>query len=98
MPKQISLVDAVQTSEDYTLRQPPPNYQQIAELTPEDYVKLKSRGEYFWVKVDAVDPYVGIVMDDPVFNQKFQKGDKIYFEDVNVFDLRAKEWLNNEGI
>jgi hypothetical protein len=98
MPKQVSLVSAVQTAEDYDLRQPPPNYQQIAELTPEDYVKLKARGEYFWVKVDAVDPYVGIVMDDPVFNQKFQKGDKIYFEDVNVFDLRAKEWLNNERI
>jgi hypothetical protein len=98
MPKTVRLSNATDISEEYKLRQNPPNYQQIAELTPEDYTKLKSRGEYFWVKVDAVEPFVGIVMEDPVFQQKFEKGDKIYFEDYNIYDLRSKGWLTNEGI
>ena len=80
------------------MRKPPPVPQEIQFLTPEDYARLRSNGEYFWVKVDAVDPYVGIVQDDPVFSQKFKKGDKIYFEFYNIFDIRSKYWLTNEGL
>jgi hypothetical protein len=94
-----NLVNAVETAQEYNLRKNPPNYQQISELVPEDYVKLKSNGEYFWVKVDAVDnPCIGIVQNDPTFPQIFKKGDKIEFEGDNVFDQRSYEWLTNEGI
>jgi hypothetical protein len=94
-----NLIDAVQQSRNYDLRKQLPNFQQISELVPEDYVKLKCNSEYFWVKVDAVDnPCVGIVQDEPTFPQIFQKGDKIEFEYTNVFDLRSYEWLTNEGI
>ena len=98
MTKTVRLSNAIEISEDYRLRQNPPNYQQIVELTPEDYTKLKSKGEYFWVKVDAVEPFVGIIMDDLIFQPNFKRGDKIYFEDYNIYDLRSKGWLNNEGI
>jgi hypothetical protein len=96
----IKLSNAVDITQQYPQRVSdyPPNYQQIAELTPEDFVQIKSRGEKFWVKVDAVDPYVGIVQDDPIFEQKFMKGDKIYFEAENIYDLRSKWWLNKDGI
>ena len=76
MPIRVRLSNATEISEDYKLRQDPPNYQQIDQLTPEDYAKLKSKGEYFWVKVDAVNDFVGIVLEDPVFPQKFMKGEK----------------------
>ena len=100
MPKTVILSNAVEITKEYPQRVSdyPPVEQQINFLTPEDYVKLKANSEYFWVKVDAVNPFVGIVQDDPTFNQEFMKGDKIYFEDVNVYDLRSKWWLNNEGI
>ena len=98
MPKQVTLSNATEISENYQLRKTPPNYQQIAELTPEDYAKLKSRGEYFWTKVDSIDPFVGIIIEEPVFQQTFQQGDKIYFEDYNIYDLRSKGWLTNEYI
>lgn len=94
-----NLVNAIYQSHEYNLRKAIPNFQQISELVPEDYAKLKCNNEYFWVKVDAVDnPCLGIVQDDPVFPQIFQKGDKIEFEGQNVFDIRSYEWLTNEGI
>ena len=98
MPKQVKLSNAVEITNEYPQRvsDDPPDYQQINELTPEDYVKLKSNSEYFWVKVDAVNPFVGIVEGDPTFQQNFMKGDKIYFEAENIYDLRSKWWLNNE--
>jgi hypothetical protein len=92
------LSNAVETSKEFNMRKPPPTLQQISFLTPEDYVKVQANSEYFWLKVDAVDPFVGIVLDEPVFPQEFTKDDKIFFEDFNVFDLRAKEWLTNEGL
>jgi len=98
MPKTVKLSNAVEITEEFILRQNPPNYQQIDQLTPEDYAKLKANSEYFWVKVDAIDPYVGIVENELTFPQKFSKGDKIYFQDYNIYDLRSKRWLNNEGI
>lgn len=98
MPIRVRLSNATEISEDYKLRQDPPNYQQIDQLTPEDYAKLKSNSEYFWVKVDEVNGFVGIVLEDPVFPQKFMKGDKIYFEDFNIYDIRSKGWLNNDYI
>ena len=98
MPKTLRLTSAIKDSEDFDLRKSLPTEQQIEFLTPEDYAKLKANSEYFWVKVDAVDPFVGIVQDDPVFNQQFIKGDKIYFKDFNIYDLRSKWWLNNERI
>jgi len=98
MTKTVKLSNAVEISEEFSQRisDDPPNYQQIAQLHTEDYVKLKANSEYFWVKVDAVDPFVGIVQGDPTFQQKFMKGDKIYFESDNVYDLRSRWWLNNE--
>lgn len=94
-----NLVNAVQTAETYDLRKSIPNYQQIDLLVPEDYVKLKSNGEYFWVKVDEVDdPNVGIILNDPVFPQIFKKGDRIEFRCEHVFDIRSYEWKTNEGI
>lgn len=98
MPIEVKLSNAKEISENYDLRQEPPNYQQIDQLTPEDYARLKSNGEYFWVKVDEVDGFVGIVLDEPVFPQQFKQGDKIYFEDFNIYDIRSKGWLTNEGI
>lgn len=99
MTLQPNLINAIQESKNYNLRKGIPNFQQISELVPEDYVKLKCNSEYFWVKVDAVDnPCIGIVQQDPAFPQIFQKGDKIEFEGINVFDLRSYEWLTNEGI
>jgi hypothetical protein len=98
MPKTIHLTNAVELSKEFKMRKPPPTLQQISFLTPDDYVKLEANSEYFWVKVDEVNPFVGLVQDPPVFPQKFTVGDKIYFEDFNIFDLRAKEWLNSDGI
>lgn len=93
------LVNAINESQNWDLRKALPNFQQISELVPEDYAKLKSNSEYFWVKVDSVDgPCIGIVQDDPTFSQIFQKGDEIEFEGLNVFDIRSYEWMNNEGI
>lgn len=94
-----NLVDAAKQSNEYDIRKTIPNFQQVSELAPEDYVKLKCNSEYFWVKVDSVDnPCVGIVQDEPVFSQIFKKGDEIEFEGTDVFDLRSYEWLTNEGI
>lgn len=103
MSKTVRLTNAVELSEEYDLRQEPPNKQQIDQLTPEDYARLRANGEYFWVKVDEVDisevsSFVGIVLTDPVFPQDFQRGDKVNFEQFNVFDLRSWRWLTNEGI
>ena len=77
MPKTVKLSNAVEITKEYPQKVSdyPPNEQQINFLIPEDYVKLKSNSEYFWVKVDAVNPFVGIVEDDPTFKQQFMKGD-----------------------
>jgi hypothetical protein len=98
MPKTVKLSNAVIISEEYSLRKNPPNSQQIDLLMPEDYAKLKSNSEYFWVKVDEIDPFVGIVMDQMEFPQPFSQGDKIYFNSNNVYDIRSREWKTNEGI
>jgi hypothetical protein len=100
MPIRVNLSNAVEITDEYPQRVSdyPPNFQQIDQLTPDDYAKLKSKGEYFWVKVDEVDDYVGIVQDEPVFSQQFKQGDRIYFEDFNIYDIRSKWWLNNERI
>ena len=103
MAKTVRLVNAVETAKEYDLRQEPPNKQQIDHLIPEDYSKLKANGEYFWVKVDEVNisevsSFVGIIFTDPVFPQDFARGDKINFQEFNVFDVRSWRWLTNEGI
>ncbi len=104
MAMTVSLVNAVETAENFILRQKPPNKQQIDQLIPEDYSRVKTtNGEYFWVKVDEVNisevsSFVGIIFTDPVFPQKFVKGDKINFKEFNVFDVRSSRWLTNEGI
>ena len=101
MAKTIGLINAVETAAEYNLRKNPPTKEQISMLEPEDYAKLKADSEYFWVKVDQVinrPSYVGIVTQDPTFPQKFQKGDKINFDEINVFDIRSREWMTNEGI
>jgi len=94
-----NLANAIETAEKYQLRKNPPNYQQISELSTDDYVKLKSNSEYFWAKVDSVDkPCIAIVESDLVFEQPFKKGDKIEFRGENIFDIRSKFWKTNEGL
>jgi hypothetical protein len=103
MAKTVSLTDAVQLSKEFNLRKQPPYKQQIDQLKPEDYVRLRANGEYFWVKVDEVtisevSSFVGIILETPVFKQKFEKNDKINFTQNNVFDIASWRWLNNELI
>jgi len=81
-----------------------PNYQQITEISPDDWVELTHEGDRFWVTVDIVNvdeddcEFVGFVQGELDFTHPFEVGDCIIFEGKNVLNIHSREWKNEARV
>ena len=98
-----TLGNAINMNEKYSNLQIP-NYQQISEIMPDDWVELTSQGDRFWVTVDIVNiaehscEFIGYVQGALNFPQTFKQGDCIIFEGKNILDVYSREWKNEARI
>lgn len=77
-----------------------PDYQQISEIQPDDWVELTHQGDRFWVTVDEVTidedhcEFVGKVQGGLCFPHPFEEGDCIAFDGCNILNIHSREWKN----